>query len=514
MHNSFGEVSHKFLKMLFKYSELDIHLYNIGQPEVNADKLMNIFTKAGSIKYIPSYNFSEDSDDKFIINYMNGLFHLEKYILEINPDIVIILYDDKTIKDYSDMIKNIKIKHSWTGLFVPYIPLEYKSPPIDIYNLECQGYITVNNWSLKEIKNVIPSQVPIYVVPHIVSDFNKINNKCEKTHISEIYEKIKNKYIIGFVNRNQSRKRLDLVIESFFLFNENIPDSILILKTEYTTNQIYKPIDIDSLKNHNNVIIIDNYLNNQDLNALYNMFDIMINATDGEGCGLTPLECALSGTLSIFPNHSAYKQFSKIIPNAMVSAYQVPYQYAHITNQYTTFSQGRTHLCIYYECEHIKELSTPMVSFQSIKSTIPTYILSKNNDLNDKYGFYNNIEQLLSKINYSLELQILITSDLETIRYILHWLTNNGTIKTIFQNRHRKCIKASSLEIDCGINCSTVGIINPQDICNKLLYYYTHKNEYNSDLEKLQEYIIENFSEKYVWNCFKTAIDGITLSNN
>lgn len=505
---SFGEVSQKILKMLFKYSDWDIHLFDIGHTREHANMKMNIFLNVKSIHFIPNYNLQ--TRNEFSDNYIQGVFHLRKYILKVNPDVIMALYNDTIMPKYAKIIDDMKKNSEWSGKYVPYIPIECANISPKSHNFNCDICLTVNEWSANQIRKASSNKYKVAVAPHIVDGFHPISFESRYMYLRKFYNfNFTEKYIIGFVNANQSRKRIDLVIKSFLLFNHDHPNSILVMKTtkkQVTNNLHHTSFDLDSI-NHPNIFIIDFYLNNEDLNGLYNTFDIMINATDGEGCGLTPLESAMAGVLSLFPNHSSYKCLEEVIPRAMIPTYQVPYNYSRCIHDYTHYAEGKELFSIYYDYQHTEDVSTPSKTYLKIIPNIPTYIISKIPSNINKYGYYQDIDLLLSNISEALEFQILITSDLETIRYTLNWLKNNGIIEYQGENRHRHFIEINSLENDYGEDSPTVGIVNPEVICDKLSYYYNHRAEYQEDLEKLQKYIQDNFSEETAWKAFEFLSD-------
>ena len=102
----------------------------------------------------------------------------------------------------------------------------------------------------------------------------------------------------------------------------------------------------------------------------------MINATYGEGFGLTPFECALSGVLTIMPNNTSFTSLveNEKVPNYLLPCYYVPYDYARLTQNFSLFSKGGTVYCFHYESKSIEESQEYCDLFIPITENIKTYV--------------------------------------------------------------------------------------------------------------------------------------------
>jgi glycosyltransferase involved in cell wall biosynthesis len=119
-------------------------------------------------------------------------------------------------------------------------------------------------------------------------------------------------FIIGNVNRNQPRKRLDLSIRYFAKWVEQnkVEDAYLFLHVAPTGDQGY---DVSQLAEYygisNKLIIVEpsigHGVSEEALASAYQIFDLMITTTQGEGWGLTTMEGMASGVPQIVPDWSA-----------------------------------------------------------------------------------------------------------------------------------------------------------------------------------------------------------------
>lgn len=119
-------------------------------------------------------------------------------------------------------------------------------------------------------------------------------------------------FIVGNINRNQPRKRLDLTIQFFceWVRNYRIDDAYLYLHIAPTADQGYDAKQLMRYFGLNGRLILMEPevvfgLKEQVLPYVYNSFDIQVTTTQGEGFGLTTLEGMACGVPQILPNWSA-----------------------------------------------------------------------------------------------------------------------------------------------------------------------------------------------------------------
>jgi len=125
-------------------------------------------------------------------------------------------------------------------------------------------------------------------------------------------KELKDAFIVGNVNRNQPRKRLDLVITFFaeWIKSQKVRDAWLYLHVAPTGEDAY---DCGQLAEYygisNRVITTEAPLGygvtEDQLNTIYNCFDCMFTCTQGEGMGLPHLEGMAAGIPQIVPRWSA-----------------------------------------------------------------------------------------------------------------------------------------------------------------------------------------------------------------
>jgi D-inositol-3-phosphate glycosyltransferase len=121
-------------------------------------------------------------------------------------------------------------------------------------------------------------------------------------------------FYVGNVNRNQSRKRIDLTIKGFAKFAQTHPDARLLLHCVMSDMQGW---DLEQLakyyKVEERVIFSHSLFKNmtatmEQLNQLYNALDVQVNTGGGEGWGLTTFEGAAAKVPQVVPDWSATKE--------------------------------------------------------------------------------------------------------------------------------------------------------------------------------------------------------------
>jgi glycosyltransferase involved in cell wall biosynthesis len=120
-------------------------------------------------------------------------------------------------------------------------------------------------------------------------------------------------YIVGNVNRNQPRKRLELTIDYFaeWVLEDKVHDAYLMLHLAPTGEHA---VDVKQLMGYygipHRLILsvpptIGQGVPEKSLAGMYSAFDVMLSTTQGEGFGLTTFEAMAAGVPCIAPDWSA-----------------------------------------------------------------------------------------------------------------------------------------------------------------------------------------------------------------
>lgn len=480
----------------------------IKHPDLNkVDILWGSNFEGGSFKFV-SLKYIEtirnNSDLKIESLGMNvNIEIIFKIIIKLNPKYFIVLFNDSNLKNISENLK--QIRNQWTGKFIPFVPIEYANPILNLLTFDCDFILTINEWSKEQIKKTTKKN-NIEVLEHIVEDYHELSRN-NKISLREKYYGSKNakKFIVGVVNARNSRKRLDLSINAFNLFNKINPDSLLVIKTtKYEQSPIcpcYSNFD-DFIENKESVIIIDDLIDEIALNNLYNTFDIMINTTDGEGFGLTPFEGYLSGVLSILPYHSS---FISLLPDKnasyFVNSEMIPYEYARNNIDYLEMATGKIIRYVIYYNEKKEKKIIQNLSFLEKEKDIDVFIFScLENSTTTIIELYN-----LAKTK-SKEFYIGVTSDLNSLRRYYDQI-NDVNLDNLFTEGEIKIMKKSSLNAYIGYDTPHVGIVNPEDICQKMIFFYHNPSISKALIKNLKEYVLKEFNAEKIMKKMISILD-------
>ena len=136
-----------------------------------------------------------------------------------------------------------------------------------------------------------------------------------------------NKFVITNVNRNQPRKDVARTMQIFKYFKQQVPDSILYLHMKdqdvaYTISEIARNFDL--IKDQDFIVPKDfdehDGVSVEILNAIYNVSDVVMTTSLGEGWGLSMTEAMATKTPVIAPNHTSLTEMLSDDRGTLVSA--------------------------------------------------------------------------------------------------------------------------------------------------------------------------------------------------
>jgi len=272
-----------------------------------------------------------DSNDFYGFSRIQELCTVEK------PDIIFILNDMWIVDNYLNAIKNIyKGAERYMPKLVVYTPVDAEDHDKDWYNhmhsaAELVVYTNFAKRVVDKAMGEIPNTIhrPVSIIPHGVdqSMFYKLDATPYDLRMKffpgrkDIAE---SPFIVLNANRNQPRKRLDLTMEGFKLFLEKRPGNHYLymhcgINDEHIN--IVKLAIRFGLEKH---LLLTNQsqtiqqISEDRLNEVYNLCDVGINTSTGEGFSLVQAEHAVTGAPQIVADHSAlhelYEDCGQLIP--------------------------------------------------------------------------------------------------------------------------------------------------------------------------------------------------------
>lgn len=131
-------------------------------------------------------------------------------------------------------------------------------------------------------------------------------------------EELRDRFVVGNVNRNQPRKRWDLTLKYFaeWVTTKHVRDAWLYLQPAPTGDMGY---DVAQLAHYYGIADrvalakSDTHygIAESGLAGIYNCLDLNISTTQGEGMGLTTLEAMACGVPCILPDWAAYGDWAR-----------------------------------------------------------------------------------------------------------------------------------------------------------------------------------------------------------
>lgn len=244
-----------------------------------------------------------------------GILQLEKVLKTVKPDIIVSINDNGILEKQSQIIEKFKASIKEKLIFISYIPIDcYNLPKGFFERIICNQIWTMTNFGKNVIEKTGYNGV-IKILPHAIDieSFRKIEITKKDLRLKWLPERFVDRFIILNSNKNQTRKRLDITLKIFSEISKIHDNVVLILKTGIKPSLNDGGIDLLEEVNklgdiRGNIIIIDKSLLLEELNELYNLVDVNINTSIGEGWGIIPCEVALCEIPQLVPNHTSYSE--------------------------------------------------------------------------------------------------------------------------------------------------------------------------------------------------------------
>lgn len=277
INSGFSVVTHNICNRLCKLCNVEV--YGIGYDGLTPNKYPYV-------TYPASIN-----------NDIYGLTNINNVIYSTKPDIVVLFNDDHIVERYVVAITN------GDSRLVPFFPinmlplsvervLAFSNPSYNIPSL-----VTYTDFSASEVRKINPNIIT-----------NAIYHGVEHS-VFFPQPKLKSKlglddcFIVGTVGSNTYRKRLDLFLRGFAKFAKARADvRCLIHSTNRDAAYNLKAI-IRDLGIADKVILSNTAKDFPSICGLYNLMDVNVNTSMGEGFCLPLLEGASCGVPVLCPEH-------------------------------------------------------------------------------------------------------------------------------------------------------------------------------------------------------------------
>jgi len=253
---------------------------------------------------------------------VHGFDIIHRNLMKYKPDILITLAD---VGKQSGFIKGISDakKAGWRGRWLAYSPIDCHQWAIhwsEIFAVPDVNIAMAKHGELMMKKFEVPN---VKYIPHGV-DTKAYFPSAERKEKREGFG-IDKKFVCGFVGRNQTRKMIPYLMKGFSKFTKGKDDVVLLMHTDAhppggegngcvidalvwkyeqeTGGELFQSKKI-MLTESNMDILSRQGIQPDNMNAVYNLFDLFLYPTGGEGFGLPAIECQASGTPILMSNNT------------------------------------------------------------------------------------------------------------------------------------------------------------------------------------------------------------------
>jgi glycosyltransferase involved in cell wall biosynthesis len=255
-----------------------------------------------------------------------GFNKIHEYLEMVNPDVVMIYNDPLTVCRFIESMKYEPGKSPYR-LWV-YLDQVYEgiAPPLvdTIRRNADRVYCFGEHW-----KSIFLGYGPapdVRILTHAVDSTLFSSLPADARHAIRTSVNLPSDAIVLLnANRNSQRKRLDLTVQGFVRALSQNPKLHLMVASNmnpqtgafYDVQRIYleelKVRGLDTFPYMKNLILVDtsapNVIDDDGINQIYNLSDIGINTSDGEGFGLCQLEHLYTGAPQVVTDLPAYQEF-------------------------------------------------------------------------------------------------------------------------------------------------------------------------------------------------------------
>jgi glycosyltransferase involved in cell wall biosynthesis len=298
--NGYSKVSYNIIRELAKYDWLNVIHYGIQNAKVKGRNYPENVSVYDAIDL-------EEKDTMGKVNEVGqgqgfGFKQLRGVLQKEKPDIVMIYNDFGIINAYLDEIKSSGMRGDLKVWI--YADMVYEGLPmtvIDRVNREVDRVFTFTKGWKTVLKGMNITR-PIDVITHGID--SSVFHKIDKVKAKKACGFPSDMFMISSFNRNQPRKRLDILIMAFVELIVKYPTKNIFMlcvcdKGDNGGHQLFDIFQQElkrcgaSLEHFANRLLVPSRNGNytdEEINTLYNAADIGVSCSEGEGFGLCVFE--------------------------------------------------------------------------------------------------------------------------------------------------------------------------------------------------------------------------------
>ena len=307
----------------------------------------------GNVTIIDAVSLEQPAEQGF------GFKQLPDAIRQAKPDVVMIFNDMSVVGKFLVEIDKSGIPRTFkTWVYCDQVYSTQLQGYLDMLNMKAERVFTFTNGWKQCLKDQGVNR-PIDVLLHgFDPDTYKVLPKAEIRKQMKIPE---DGFVYLNVNRNQPRKRYDLLIMAFVELVVKYPTKPVFLmcicdkgeKGGWWLFEIYqrelrlRGVNVEQFAGRLMISSQDMVFKDEDINIFYNLADVGVNAADGEGWGLCNFEQMGVAVPQVVPNLGGFKEYCKPTNSVLVEAkqkYYLPMVYSPVGGE--AFAMDPHDLCM------------------------------------------------------------------------------------------------------------------------------------------------------------------------
>jgi glycosyltransferase involved in cell wall biosynthesis len=311
-YTGYSKISSGILQELAKVPNLDLIHYGFQKhPQANP----------GFRPYPPNVDVIDAAALETPLQQGFGYQTLMDVVRKKNPHIIMIYNDMAVVSRFLEEIRKTATPRPFkVWIYCDQVYDSQHQGMIDILNRDADRIFTFTSYWKKQLKEQGVTR-PLSVLGHGFD--SKLFFPVPKDLARKSLKLPEDAFVIMSLNRNQPRKRYDIMIMAFVELLVKYPTKSIVLlcicdkgeKGGWWLFEIFvrelkkKGVPIEQFGNRLMISSQDMVFKDEDINILYNVADIGISTADGEGWGLCTFEQMGIGIPQVVPDLGGYKEY-------------------------------------------------------------------------------------------------------------------------------------------------------------------------------------------------------------
>jgi len=379
-YTGYSKISNGILQELSKNSNLDLIHYGFQKhPQVNP----------GFRPYPPSVDVIDAASLEVPLEQGFGYKGFMDTVKAKNPHVIMIYNDMSIITRFLEEIRKAPTPRPFkVWIYCDQVYDCQHQGMIDILNRDADRVFTFTSYWKKQLKEQGITR-PLSVLGHGFE--SKLFFTLPRDLARKSLKLPEDAFVIMSLNRNQPRKRYDIMIMAFVELLVKYPTKPIVLlcicdkgeKGGWWLFEIFvrelkkKNASVEQFGNRLMISSQDMAFKDEDINVLYNVADVGISTAEGEGWGLCTFEQMGIGIPQIVPDIGGYKEYCSKDNSMIVTP---KYRY-YLPSVYSPVG-GEAHVCDPHDVclaieEYLNDTDKRITHGQKAKEKILEYTWSK-----------------------------------------------------------------------------------------------------------------------------------------